>query len=316
MTVRRLVVATLAVALLAGACSSSGNDTPPEFAATVEGVQIPAAEVELLANGYVARQLPFTGSGLELPPLSLEETRGFVLNFLIRFTFLESVASDLGVEVDRTNESLQAALDTVSPGDFEQARFTPEDVQDAVYAGELSRQLAEQIFPVVAVPEAEIEQLYDSLLPRFEAGWTASTEIAFFAQRQEAEQLLQEFADGAPFSARAEELGAIQAGSMGVVANYTALPEDVLATIESVTAGETSEIVEASGGFLVFYVSERAEHPAQSYDQVRGELESGLADQKRQTLFDEWLRDQLTDAAVEVDPFYGEWDQDRGRVTG
>lgn len=312
---RRLaLVLLLAVAAFATACGS-GADEPPEIAATVDGRPIESEQVQSLTNRFLAGQLAeAAGSGLAQEPLEPEEARRFIVNFLVRFTYLEVVADEFGVEAEVSDQALAVALEAASAEDFASARTAPEDIEMAVYAGELSRQLGLIIFPEVPVADSEVQQLYDGLAQRFQAGWEASVEVAFLAVEEDAATLVDDALAGMDFVTRAEELGAIQAGSMGRVANYTALPDQYLDEIDGLESGEISAPLEASGGYLVFRVVDRVETEEQSVDDVRGELETEIADTKRQSLFDEWLTERLLDADVEVDSYYGEWDSERGRV--
>jgi parvulin-like peptidyl-prolyl isomerase len=68
-----------------------------------------------------------------------------------------------------------------------------------------------------------------------------------------------------------------------------------------------SEPIPGGGGWFVATVIRRVDTPARTFDDVKTELIKLQADDRRQTLFYEWLGKQLAKAKVEVSSHYGRW---------
>ncbi len=307
------VVAVVAVALLAASCGGEEETGPPEVAAVVEAREILATEVNALTDRYLAA--PATGgqTGSTIPPLERPVARRFVLNYLIRLTMLEIVAGefDLAVEID---PELELALEAVSPEEFAQSNLTADDVRVAERAGDISRRVALALFPEVAIAEDELRRIYEQESYRYESGWSATVHTAFFDSIGSAGEVREATQSGTSFLEAAAALGAIESGSMGVVTSTSPLPPDILEAIGSLQPGEVSETIPASIGWLLFFVETREAIGETPYDVARLEILAVLQDQERQRLFDDWFRQRLMQADVEVDGFYGRWNAQSGTV--
>ena len=308
-----VAAAVLSVALLAAACGEEEVTGPSEVAAVVEGWEIPAVEVNALAERYLAAPATSGQTGSTIPPLERPVALRFVLNYLIRLTMLEIVAGEFGLEVE-IDPDLELALEAVSPEEFAQSNLTPDDLRVAERAGDISRRVALALFPEVAIAEDEVTRIYELESYRYESGWSATVHTAFFGSLADADQLRSATRGGATFLETAHELGALEAGSMGVVTSTSPLPPEILEAIGSLGPGEVSETIQASIGWLLFFVESREEIGATPYDVAREEILSVLVDQERQRLFDAWFQQRLTQADVEVDGFYGRWNAQSGTV--
>ena len=308
-----LLPAVVAVALLAASCGGEEETGPPEVAAVVNGREISAVEVNALTDRYLAA--PATGgqTGSTIPPLERPVAQRFVLNYLIRLTMLEIVAGEFDLEVEIDPE-LELALEAVSPEDFAQSNLTADDLRVAERAGDISRRVAVALFPEVAISEDEVRRIYEQESYRYESGWSATVHTAFFGSFADAEQLRSATQDGASFLETAAALGALESGSMGVVTSTSPLPPDILEAIGSLDAGGVSAPIQASIGWLLFFVESREAISETPYDVARLEILAVLQDQERQRLFDDWFQQRLTQADVEVDDFYGRWNAQSGTV--
>jgi parvulin-like peptidyl-prolyl isomerase len=299
-------------AILASSCGSHG---PPKVAAVVDGVSVPSAAVERLSAQYLSGP-PDTdaNTGAPLEPLSMKEVRQLVVEYAIRLTYLEKIAKDRQI-IAQPNPLLDKALQATSAQDFAGTGWTANDLKTGDFAGNLSKLLAQQLFPKVAVSDTEVRQQYDANKTTFSASWSASVRAAFFAAKDSADQVRRQVLAKAPFDPTARQLGGTQVGSMGTVTPSTSLPQNILDVIGKLQPGQVSDPLAASGGWLLFYIDARQDFPAQSYDQASGQLRLAVEDKKRQLLFTDWFSKQLKGATVRVDAFYGKWSKTLAAVT-
>lgn len=307
------VAAVVALALLAAACGGEEETGPPEVAAVVEEREILATELNALTDRYLAAPATSGQTGSTIPPLERPVALRFVLNYLIRLTMLEIIAGEFDLEVEIDPE-LELALEAVSPQEFARSNLTADDLRVAERAGDISRRVALALFPEVAIAEDEVRRIYEQESFRYESGWSATVHTAFFGSLADAEQLRSATQQGASFLDTAETLGALESGSMGVVNSTSPLPPDILAVIGSLTPGEVSETIQASIGWLLFFVETREEIGETPYDVARLEILAVLQDRERQRLFDDWFQQRMTQADVEVHEFYGRWNAQSGTV--
>ena len=307
------VAAVVGVALLAASCGGEEETGPSEVAAVVEGREILAVEVNALTDRYLAAPATSGQTGSTIPPLERPMALRFVLNYLIRLSMLEIIAGEFELEVEIDPE-LELALQSVSPEEFARSNLTADDLRVAERAGDISRRVALALFPEVAIAEDEVRRIYEQESYRYESGWSATVHTAFFGSLAEAEQLRSATRDGASFLETAAALGSLESGSMGVVTSTSPLPPDILEVIGSLGPGEVSETIQASIGWLLFYVESREAIGETAYAVARLEILEVLQDQERQRLFDDWFQQRLTQADVEVDDFYGRWNAQSGTV--
>ena len=307
------LAALAALAVLAAACGGEEVSGPGEVAAVVEGRDISAVEVNALTDRYLAAPASRGQTGATIPPLERPLALRFVLNYLIRLTMLEVVAAEFDLEVEIDPE-LELALESVAPEEFAQSPLTADDLRVAERAGDISRRVALALFPEVAIAEDELGRIYQEESFRYESGWSAVVHTAFFGSLTDAESLRTATEQGAPFLETAQSLGALESGSMGVVTSTSPLPPEILEAIGSLAPGAVSETIQASIGWLLFFVESREEIGATPDEVAREQIRAVLADRERQRLFDEWFQERLTQADVEVDAFYGQWNAPSGTV--
>jgi hypothetical protein len=299
------------------ACGSDGG--PPDVAAVVEGTEIPAPRVERLLSQYRqgAGAAKDQALAAEAPaaPLPDKEGRRFVLEFLIRLTLLEKLAGEHGVSGE-AGKVVDLALDSTSPSDFAGTAWTPGDLKEGLQAGVLSKQLAEKLFPQVAVSPTEVERHWEAVKENFGAGWSASARAAFLPSVDAGNRLRDAVAQGAPFDDTARDLAALQVGSMGTISSATPqLSPQLRELIGGLQAGQLSVPVPAAGGFVVVLMESRQDVAARTLDDVRDEVAAAVADQKRQRLFQDWLDERSKKAEITVDSYYGRWNRERGTVS-
>ena len=308
-----VVAAVVGMALLATSCGGEEATEPSDVAAVVAGRDILAIEVNALADRYLAAPATSGQTGSTIAPLERPVALRFVLNYLIRLEMLEIVAGEFDIEVEIDPE-LELALESLTPEELTDTNLTADDLRVAERAGDISRRVALALFPEVAVSEDEVTRIYEQESYRYESGWSATVHTAFFDSTAEAERLRNATQDGASFLETAQALGALESGSMGIVTSTSSLPPDILEAIGLLGAGEVSEPIQASIGWLLFFVESREEIVETPYDVARLEILEVLQDQERQRLFDDWFQQRLREADVEVDKVYGRWNAQSGTV--
>ena len=316
---RRLaLIAVLVASLAAVGCSKSSK--PPAVAAEVNDVKVSSADVERLTMQYASASAgPGTvakgpAAGQPLPPLDKKVGRRFVLEYLIRLTLLKQLAQDNGVPVD-SNDLLDTALGVAPDSEFARSAYTREDLRNGLMAGDVSKRLAEKLFPNVAASDSDVEKHWEIVKDRFKAGWTSSIRAAFLPTKAAADELRQKVMAGASFDDTATGLGATKTGSMGRVSSGTEeLSVELRNVIGTLRTGELSPPAQAADGYLVFLCEDRQDTAEQSFAQVRPQVLAAVQDQKRQRLFADWLDQRERKAAVKVASFYGKWNKERGSV--
>ena len=318
---RRLALIAVLVTSVAAAGCDKGSSEPPAVAAEVNDAKVPSADVERLTTQYITASASSRGSiakgpaaGKPLTPLDKKVGRRYVLEYLIRLTLLKQLATDNGVAAD-SQDLLEKALGVAPDSEFTRSAYTRDDLRNGLIAGNVSKKLAEKLFPNVAVSDSDVEKHWDIVKDRFKAGWSSSIRAAFLPSKAAVEELRQKVLAGAPFDETANSLGAAKAGSMGQVTSGTEeLSLDLRNVIGTLRKGEVSPPAQAADGYLVFLCEDRQDTPERSFEQVRPEVLAAVQDQKRQRLFADWLDAREKKAAVKVASFYGKWNNERGSV--
>ena len=318
---RRLALIAVLVASVAAAGCSSGSSKPPAVAAEVNDAKVPSADVERLTIQYISASsgsgetvAKGPAAGKPLKPLDKKVGRRYVLEYLIRLTLLKQLATDNGVSAE-TEDLLDKALGVAPDSEFSHSAYTREDLRNGLMAGDVSKKLAEKLFPNVAVSDSDIEKHWEIVKDRFKSGWSSSIRAAFLPSKAAAEELRQKVMAGAPFDETATGLGAAKAGSMGQVTSGTEeLSVELRNVIATLHKGELSPPAQAADGYLVFLCEDRQDTVEQSFAQVRPQVLAAVQDQKRQRLFADWLDAREKKAAVKVASYYGKWNKERGSV--
>ena len=317
---RRLaLIAVLVASVAAGGCDR-GSSKPPAVAAEVNDAKVPSADVERLTVQYISASAGSgtvaegPAAGQPLKPLDKKVGRRYVLEYLIRLTLLKQLAADNGISAE-SDDLLDKALGVAPDSEFTHSAYTREDLRNGLMAGNVSKKLADKLFPNVAVSDSDVEKHWEIVKDRFKAGWSSSIRAAFLPTRAAAEELRQKVMAGAPFDETATGLGAARAGSMGQVTSGTEeLSVELRNVIATLHKGELSPPAQAADGYLVFLCEDRTDTAEQSFAQVRPQVLAAVQDQKRQRLFADWLDAREKKAAVKVASFYGKWNKERGSV--
>ena len=308
---KALRVLAVAVAVMMAGC---GDDAPPKVAATVSGVDVPSERVERLTSQWVrtqtAQALQRGAPGGELNRMDAAKQ---VLGFLIRSVFLERMAAEMGIQDNPT--ALEAlAPEQVPAAEFESAGWSRADLEQSLRDARLSKAIGEKIFPKVAVSDVQLRQKYDRSKDFFNQTWQTQARVAYFDAPEPAKTLKDRRLTGEAFDAAAKELGAKQAGSLGLVTPITPLPQPVLDAVAGLAAGQTSDPVAGGGGYLVVVADSRENRAPLTFEEAKPALLRVLEDEQRQKLFYDWFNKRLAEAKVVVSSHYGKWDREHQLV--
>lgn len=300
-----------AVAVVLAACGGDDGDSNDSVAATVNGTEIAAGDVESqveLMSQNPALQQQYQGADEEQID---QQLRADALQQYIVEVVLREGAEELDVEVTEEDIDESRAEIATQFGD-EEAMYTQFEEQGLDRA-EVDRQLE-----VVALQDAMIAELGPGVSDAevqeaYDAG--APARHILVEEEQQATAAIERIEGGEDFAAVAEDVStdgtAQQGGDLGFVQPDTTVPafEDALFAAEE---GEVVGPVESEFGFHVIL---RLEKPAldEVREEIRGQLE-GQTQQEGQAAFQEFMTERLQNAEVEVDSEYGEWNAESGQV--
>lgn len=297
------------VAIILASCG--GDDGTGSAAATVNGTDIAAGDVEaqvdiLSQNPALQQQYPNAGEEQLEQQLRADALTQYIIEVILR-----DGAEELGVEVTEEDvEESRAELAQRFGG--EEALYNQAEEQG------LDREEVDRQLEVFALQEAMVAELGpgvpdEEVREAYEAG--APARHILVEDEEKASEIVDRIEGGEDFAAVAEEEStdgtAQQGGDLGFVQPGTTVP----AFEEALFGAEAGELVGPVESQFGFHVIERLEKPAfeEVEEEIRGQLEQQTR-QQGQTALQEFLNEQLQEAEVEVDSEYGEWDAESGRV--
>lgn len=298
--VRQAIVAVLVATAVVGAgCSKEGR---PEVAATVEGTRVASTETEEIVEAYLQRQ-ELQPTGEDIPR---DQVAKWVLDYQIKLTFLEHLASTLGVSSE-PESYFGAAADLIQPDGYTKIGQRREDFARELRAGRLSQAMARKLYPDVSVSETALAAEYERRGPLLDRNWKASAQVARFNAEETAAQVRRRVEEGAAFADAAKELGADDVSTVDINPVVAPLPAAVLDAVGQLPPGGVSDPLPAAG-WVVVRLGRRQTVPRLTLDDVRAELTEFLAERERHGLFQEWFQQKFAEAAVQVSSYYGKWD--------
>lgn len=309
-------VALLAIVALLAACAPE-EAASPDVAATVNGEDVPIADVQLRydavsENPQFAEQVEADETGEFEAQVQAE-----ILTGLIRARLLAQGAEELGIEL--TDDDIEAKREEIvaevgGEEAFEEVIETNNLTEDTVTSQlrDLALQdlVAEELTADLDVDDDEIEELYAQTYG------TASARHILLETEEEAEAALGRVEAGEDFGALATELSTDpsaqqNAGDLGEFNRGAMVPEFDEAVF-SAEAGDILGPIQTDFGFHVIEVLERDDGPPLS--EVEDELRDQLLEGERNEVVQEWLNELTQEAEVTVNPRFGEWEAETGRV--
>jgi parvulin-like peptidyl-prolyl isomerase len=302
---RRLCRAAVAVviATILGAGCSKGGDRP-EVAATVEGTRVASNETEEIIEAYLRRQ-ELQPTGEDIPR---DQVAKWVLDYQIKLTFLEHLATTLGVSSE-PESYFGAAADLIGPEGYTSIGQRREDFARELRAGRLSQAMAKKLHPDVSISDSALAAEYERRGPLLDRNWKATAQIARFNAEESAGQVRQRVQQGETFADAAKALGADDVSTVEINPVVAPLPAAVLDAVGQLPPGGVSDPIPAAG-WMVVRLDGRQTVPRLTLDDLRAELTDFLAERQRHDLFQEWFQKKFTEAAVDVSSYYGKWDSE------
>lgn len=315
---RNLVVVLVVLAVVASACGGSAAGSAP--AATVNGVDLSDADfVDTLRtfneHSEFAQQLvgiPVHADGDAAADRVDATFAAGVLELSIILELLDQELDERGLELTQEDRdaitaqfdpTLTAQLDEL-PDDVEQW-FIDWNAKILVLRDDLAEGLDSE------VTDDAVRAFYDDNIAQFENQVCA--QHVLLENEEDAEDVLAELEGGADFATVAEERSIDpSAASNGGDLGCTSADRYVEEFAEAITEGEIGEHlgpVETQFGFHVIEVL-----PPAPLEDVREEIEQGLADQAGAAELQALQADLIAEADVEVNPRFGRWDPQTGQV--
>ena len=310
MSALRVLAVTLAVVV-----AGCGDDGPPKVASTVSGADITSERVDRLTSQWVKSQTAQAAqSGAPGRELDRKDAAKQVLGFIIRSVYLGQVAAEMSIQ-DNPTALEELAPEQVPAAEYESAGWSRTDLEQSLRDARLSKAIGEKVFPKVAVSDVELRQKYDRSKDFFNQAWQTRARVAYFDTAEPAKTLKERRLSGEAFDAAANELGAKQAGSLGLVTPLTPLPPPVLEAVAGLAAGQTSEPVAGGTGYLVVVADSREDRAPTTFEEAKPALLKVLEDEQRQKLFYDWFNKRLAKAEVKVSSYYGKWSAENQLVS-
>lgn len=314
----RLLAPLAVLALLLAACGQGGAS--PTAAATVNGEEIPIAEVEeryetVASNEQLAAQLEQDEDGqLE------QQVQAQLLTELIDAELIEQGAAELGIELDESDvaERREQLVEEVGGQEqfeqlVEQAGFSDEELNQQIRQIALREEVQEQVTQDIEVTDEEVETFFEENRDtRYDI---AAARHVLVESEEEAQQVLQRLEEGEEFGAVAEDVSidtgsGEQGGDLGEFTRGQMVPEFEEAVFNA-EVGEVVGPIETQFGYHVIEVTERVEP---ELSEVEQEIREELASAREQEAVQAWLEERRQEAEITVNPRFGEWDEELGQV--
>ena len=309
-------MALLAIVALLAACGPE-DAASPDGAATVNGEEVPISELRVRydavsENPQFQEQLEGDDSG-EFE----EQVQAEILTGLIRARLLAQGAEELGVEL--TEEDIEAKREEVvadvgGEEAFEEVietnNLTEETVDSQLRDLALQDLVAEELGDELDVDDSAVQARYE------ETYGTASARHILVETEEEAQAVIDRLEAGEDFAEVAQEVStdpsaAQNSGDLGEFTRGQMVPE----FSEAVFGAEEGEIVgpvETDFGYHVIEVLELDQGPP--LEEVEDEIRDELLEGDRNEVVQEWLNELTQEAEITVNPRFGEWDPEGGRV--
>lgn len=275
-----------------------GGEEPPEAAAHVNGEPIPSSTVITLRDWYVNKRssAPVVSSKEQI----LREA----LSFQIRATLVRQVANKLGVT---TPEASVTDTEAAGRGSWASGVMGADPAM-AQHLAALSRSLAFRLFPDVGPSDKEVKRAYRMQLRAAGSPWRAHADIAIFTSKAAAEKFRGAVDKRDNFVSVARDHDAIEANEVNLTSESRLHP-GVISKVSSMKVGEIAGPVHVKDYWVCVSLDKRQDLPQPTLHDVRPELEEKLSEGKRYSLFRRWLDKQLTKADIEVDEYFGTWNE-------
>lgn len=292
---KRLITSFAALALFVVACGGS------TVVAKVDGVDIPASEVEALSSA-------------DASAVPADQFASNLLNTIVEHIVISQAESQFGIsftdaEIEQRRSDIEDQIVSQSGGTYDdfltQQGFTNERIlriahQQLVADAVQSALLAQD----GAITDQDLQDAYDAGMLQFT---TACVSHILVPTEEEANAAKARIDGGESFAEVAKDVGtdgtAPNGGDLGCGPLSQYVPEFGAAALE-LPLNTVSEPVKSQFGYHLILVTERTTQP---FDDVVDQLRTQVEQTKGGTLLQDWLLSTVKAADVSVDAKYGTW---------
>jgi parvulin-like peptidyl-prolyl isomerase len=328
--VRRLLpVLCLAGALVVAGCSSLGVRN--QDAATVNGVGIPTSRLTEMVQARLGQQQQQQQQGQAQQPQDIEGLTRQALEGLIQFQLVLDGVREAGVTIDEGDVDArmnQLKSQVESQGRKYEDVLREQNLTDAVIRDQQRVQLAVDLIAVKLVPYSSDAELRKTLDRRKDEFLELHVRHVLVKDKQTADRARRELIASGDWQGVAKRLSIDpqskeKAGDLGFIAKGQTVKQ--FETAEYGLAGKgsckgrtqgtcespISQPVKTQFGFHVLQVV-GVRLPALDND-LRAKLEPTVKDRRQQAV-QRWFDDLVKQADVTINPRFGRWDSDTGKV--
>lgn len=318
---RRIVLACAGLLLALPGCA----DLLDPAAAVVDGKKITVEEVTAGVERFTRTQeFERLSAQGDAKAIKRQFEQGY-LSQLIRRAVMQPRADELGIEV--TEDELKSRIDEIKNDFPSEAAFAEalkeqgldeEQLELLVEDSLLEEELRAAVTAEAVPAEPEVREYYEShrddyvqnhaqhilVDNRNLAGVVRDQLLAVPAKQQakEFDRLARRFST--------DDSNAKDGGDLGF-SNPGDFVPPFEAALDELDEGEISEPVKTDFGWHVIRLIERR---VQSFEDVRAQIESELAGETEERVWQDWVAAAYEDAEVKVNPRYGELDEASGQV--
>jgi parvulin-like peptidyl-prolyl isomerase len=287
---------------------SWGCSLPQETAAVVNEREIPTAELE----GAYQKLLSQFGEVKPVLDKELPETRRVLLERLIdREIMLQEAAKR---QVRPSAEEVEHAVDSIK-GELHEKEFaevlveaglTTEQWRQTVIRNlTLEKLQREAVFNGVTVSDREVENYIRRHRDHREIPERVRASHLLVQTKEEALQARRRILNGEDFAEVAREVSlspdAEGGGDLGYFSRGQ-MPQEFDAVVFTLPVGKVSTVIETTYGHHIFLVSDRLPTRQQTEDEVRQKVRHRLLAEKKERVFQQWLKSLRAQAVIRYNP--------------
>jgi foldase protein PrsA len=329
--VRRLllVLSVASVAVLAAGCSDLGVRN--QDAATVNGVAIPTERLTEMTKAQLGQQQMATQQQGQPASQDIEGATRQALEGLIQFQLVLDGAKKAGITIEESDVDArmeQLKQQVAAQGQNYQELLETRQLSENILRDQQRVQLAVDLLAVKLVPYSPDAVLRATLDKRKDDFLEVHVRHVLVKDKDTADQVRQELIDSGDWSAVAKRRSIDtqskdKAGDLGFNAKGATVKEFETAEFALAAKGDCkgktsgsctspiSQPVKTQYGFHVLQVV-GVRLPALD-NELRSKLEPTVKDRRQQAV-QRWFEEQVKQADVTVNPRFGRWDAEQGKV--
>jgi len=293
--VKKLTTSSVALAMFIVACGG------PTVVATVDGVDIPATEVEEL-------------SSTDASAVPADEFANNLLNTIVEHIVIAQADAQYGIsftdaEIEQRRADLEAQIVSQSGGTYDdflqQQGFTNERIYRIAHQQLVADAVQQDLVSEEgAITDQDLQDAYDAGMLGFT---TACVSHILVPTEEEALAAKARIDGGESFAEVAKDVGtdgtAPDGGDLGCNPLDQYVPEFGAAALD-LPLNTVSEPVKSQFGYHLILVTERTTQP---FDDVVDQLRTQVETERSGKLLQDWLLEVVKAADVSVDEQYGTW---------